>query len=102
MNIDKISNLEQKKMAFFNRHHTGQQGFGKWLTLELFTQIELTKTKHVLNPAKSDNDLNTQALKYAHEEKLCKISCIIDEFTPEIFNKEVFNHLNSSKSKIYN
>jgi hypothetical protein len=70
MKVDKVSNLEQNKMAFFNEHHQGKQGFGRWLTLELFTQIELSMTKSSFKTYKTSHDFNTQALKFSHEEKL--------------------------------
>jgi hypothetical protein len=70
MKVDKVSNLEHKKMAFFNKHHTGKIGFGRWLTLVLFTQIELSITKSAFKTYKTPHDFNTQALKFSHDEKL--------------------------------
>lgn len=91
-------NFKESKKSFYGISDE-EIGFGKWICLELFTQIELTKIKIIEKQAKESSEINSQLLKYIKAGKITRIASVIDDFTPTIINERMLKSLKEAKSK---
>lgn len=97
MNIEEFSNIEEHKESFFDKSYTGKLSFGKWLCYELYSYITLSKVnekkKQESNEDEEAKEEETNIIEYIKTNKICRISSVIDEFSPEKVNLAVYNLL---------
>ena len=100
MQVDPISNFEKEKESFYNLEtDKWELGFGKWLCLELYIQIALNNLNEEDEPDYECNEVNSKVLNFMKEEKLWRISSVIDDFGMDSFNNTVYKLLSEQASK---